>query len=376
MLHTPGQFSTLTQQVAEAIALNIERGVWAEQLPPERFLARSLQVSRRTLRGAIELLRRDKVLITRPGAGSHINRSGRPKTGSAARRKVVGLMMPETFDRMKPSTMVFIDELRTLLYARGLRLEVHVGHRYYSNRPASALVELTTKHPADGWILIYSNPINQRWFETRKIPVVIAGTAHEKVDLPDVDVDMVAACRHAANLFVQKGHRRLALVVEDFHLPNEKRSEDGFLEGARLLGKDDVSTKTWCCPRSLPRIRNLAERLVRGGPDAATAVLVTNAYQYLALFSILTRMGVNVPGDLSLISRNDEHFFQFLEPEPARYTCAPQTRAKAVLSALMRAIKGEQLPKRHFWLVPDFMAGATVAGPKSSGTILEPKRKV
>jgi DNA-binding LacI/PurR family transcriptional regulator len=366
MLSAPGRFSTLTQQVADAIAVNIRRGVWADQLPPERYLARSLQVSRRTLRSAIEILRKEKVLLTMPGLGSHITRASRPRTGSPARRKVVGLMMPEAFDHMKPSTMVFIDELRTLLYAKGLRLEVHVGHRYYSNRPSSALVELTAKHPADGWILIYSNPINQSWFKAQKIPAVIAGTAHEKVDLPDVDVDMFAACRHAANLFIQKGHRRLALVVEDPHLPNEKKSEDGFLEGARLLGKTEVITRTWRCPGGLPRIRNLAERLVSRGPDAASAVLVTNAYQYLALFSILTRMGVKVPGDISLISRNDEHFFQFLEPEPARYTCAPQTRARAVLSALMRAIQGEHLPARHFWLVPDFITGATVAAPRSS----------
>lgn len=373
MLSAPGQFSTLTQQVANAIASNIERGVWTDQLPPERYLARSLQVSRRTLRSAIEILRSEKVLLTMPGLGSQITRASRPRAGRSARRKVVGLMMPESFAHMKPSTMVFIDELRTLLYTRGFQLEVHVGHRYYSNRPSSALVELTSKHPADGWILIYSNPINQGWFKAQKIPVVIAGTAHEKIDLPDVDVDMFAACRHAANLFIQKGHRRLALVVEDIDLPNEKKSENGFLEGARLLGKADVTTKTWRCPVGLQRIRNLAERLVRGGPDSASAVLVTNAHQYLALFSILTRMGVKIPGDISLISRNDEHFFQFLEPEPARYTCAPQTRAKAVLSALMRTIQGEHLPKRHFWLVPDFISGATVAAAKDSGPVMESK---
>lgn len=362
MLNAPGRFFTLAQQVADAITRNIEDGTWAERLPPERYLARSLQVSRRTLRSAIEILRKEKVLFTKAGLGSHIAGSRRVKTGGPSRRMVVGLLMPETFDHMKPSTMVFIDELRTLFYGKGFRLEVQVGHRYYSNRPAAALTELTTRHPADGWILVYSNPSNQSWFKAQKIPVVIAGTASEKLDLPDVDLDMFAACRHAANLFVQKGHRRLALVIEDPHLPNEKRSEEGFCEGARLLGEARVRTKTWRCPSELPRIRQLAERLIRG-PDAASAVLVTNAYQYLALFSVLTRMGVKVPGDISLISRNDEHFFQFLEPEPARYTCAPRTRAKAVRSALLRAIEGEHLPKRHFWLVPDFIAGATVTAP-------------
>lgn len=375
MLNAPGQFSTLAQQVADAIAQNIERGSWTEQLPPERYLARSLQVGRRTLRAAIEILRKEKVLSTVPGLGSRIIRSRQSKTGSSTRRKVVGLLMPESFDHMKPSTMVFIDELRTLFYAKGFSLEVHVGHRYYSNRPSLALTELTTRHPADGWILVYSNLINQSWFKAQNIPVVIAGMAHETLGLPDVDLDMFAVCRHAANLFVQKGHRRLALIIEDPHLPNEKKSEDGFLEGARLLGKIEVRTKTWHCPSELPRLHRLAERLIRG-PDAASAVLVTNAYQYLALFSVLVRRGVKVPGDLSLISRNDEHFFQFLDPEPARYTCAPQTRAKAVRSALLRAIQGEHLPKRHFWLVPDFIAGATVAAPKSSGSILEPRRKV
>lgn len=370
MLNAPGQFSSLAQQVAKVIGQNIERGIWAEQLPPERYLAQSLQISRRTLRSAIEILRKDNVILTMPGLGSQITPSNRPKTDRPTRRQIIGLMMPESFDHMKPSTMVFIDELRTLLYAKGLRLEVHVGRRYYSNRPAAALTELTTKHPADGWILVYSNLTNQSWFKAQEIPTVIAGTTHEQVDLPDVDVDMVAACRHAANLLVQKGHRRLALVVEDPHLPNEKRSEDGFMEGAHLLGKPNVCTKTWRCPAELHRVRNLAERLVRG-PDAASAVLVTNAYQYLALYSVLTRMGVSVPGDLSLISRNDERFFQFLEPEPTRYTCAPQTRAKAVRAALIRVIKGEHLPKRHFWLVPDFIAGATVAAPRG-GPNMEP----
>lgn len=363
MLTAPDQFSTLAQQVTKAIVQNIERGTWVKELPPERYLAQNLQVSRRTLRSAIHILRKQKVLLTTPGLGSRIASLGRPKPERTARHKVIGLMMPESFDHMKPSTMVFIDKLRTLFYAKGFRLEVHVGHRYYSNRPSSALAELTTKYPADGWILVYSNSINQSWFKARRIPTVIAGTAHENVDLPDVDVDMIAACRHAANLLVQKGHRRLALIFEDPHLPNERKSEEGFREGARLLGKTEVSIKIWRYPGDMQRVRHLAARLIRG-PEAVSAVLVTNAYQYLALFSVLTRMGVRIPQDLSLISRNDEHFFQFLEPEPARYTCGPQTRAKAVLSVLLRAIQGEQLPKRHFWLVPDFITGATVAAPR------------
>lgn len=373
MLTTPDQFSSLAQQVANAIAQNIEHGAWAEQLPPERYLAKHLQVSRRTLRCAIQILRKQKILLTTPGLGSRITTQNRPKPDNSTHAQIIGLMMPESFDHMKPSTMVFIDELRTLFYAKGYRLEVHIGLRYYSNRPAAALHELTTKYPADGWILIYSNPINQNWFKAQKIPVIIAGTAHEKVDLPDVDLDMFAACRHAANFLVQKGHRNLALVIEDPDLPNEKRSSEGFAEGAHLLGRSDVRIQVCRCPTDLKRVRNLAERLIKG-PEAVTAVLVTNAYQYLALFSVLTQMGIKAPKDISLISRNDEHFFHFLEPEPTRYTCAPQVRAKAVLTAMRRAIQGEQLPKRRFWLVPDFIAGSTVGAPPTSGPILEPKR--
>jgi DNA-binding LacI/PurR family transcriptional regulator len=364
MLPASNQFSTLAPQVAKAIASNIERGVWTEQLPPERFLARSLQVSRRTLRSAIQILRKEKLILTTPGSGSRIATPSRPMAGGdATRRNVIGLMLPESLDHLKPSTLVLVDELRTLLYQKGFRLEVHVGQRYYSNRPSAALTELTTKHPADGWILIFSNPVNQTWFKEKKLPVVIAGTAHDNLDLPDVDIDMFAACRHAANLLVQKGHRSVALLTEDSRLPGEHKSVDGFLEGTRLLGKSEVRTKVWRWPGSLQRLRPLAERLVRG-PEAATAVIVNNAHQYLALFSVLTRMGIVVPRDLSLISRNDEYFFQFLEPEPTRYTCGPQARAKAVVSALTRVIQGEQVLERHFWLVPDFIAGATVAPPK------------
>lgn len=360
MLNSKDQFSTLTQQVAQLIAKDIRRGVWKEQLPPERYLASTMQVSRRTLRGAIVILRKQKVILTTPSYGSKITKRPRLQSTTLPQRKVIGLMLPESLDHLKSSTMVFIDELRALLYANSFRLEVHVGHRYYSNRPAAALTELTAKFPSEGWILAYSNPINQRWFQSQGISAIIAGTAHENVELPDVDIDMVAACRHAANLLVQRGHRRLGLVIEDPRLPGDKKSADGFQEGAQLLGKTEVTTKICQCPPDMTGIRHLVARLIKG-PEAVSALVITNAYQYLAIFSILSRMGIKIPRQISLISRNDEPFCQFLDPEPTRYTCAPQTRAKAVYFALMRTIQGEQLPKRHFLLLPDFIQGATVA---------------
>src|SRR4051795_12939798 len=62
------------EQIAERLAQDIRSGLLApgERLPSERELARALEVSRASVRGAIGALQVQGVVETRPGAGTFV----------------------------------------------------------------------------------------------------------------------------------------------------------------------------------------------------------------------------------------------------------------------------------------------------------------
>src|ERR687883_317039 len=62
------------EQIAERLAADIRSGLLApgERLPSERELARSLEVSRASVREAIAALQVQGVVETRPGAGTFV----------------------------------------------------------------------------------------------------------------------------------------------------------------------------------------------------------------------------------------------------------------------------------------------------------------
>src|SRR6201995_1046488 len=71
------------EQVAERLAADIRSGLYApgERLPSERELARSLDVSRASVREAIAALQVQGLGETRPGAGTFV--SAQPPAGDA-----------------------------------------------------------------------------------------------------------------------------------------------------------------------------------------------------------------------------------------------------------------------------------------------------
>jgi DNA-binding LacI/PurR family transcriptional regulator len=358
MSRQPPSYARLPQQVADSIQSEILRGTWTEILPGERQLAKSLQVSRRTVRAAIEILRRRKILGTVHGLGTSVlaRRSAR-----AVRNPwpTIGLLLPEDIGQLRPQTAVFIDHLRSFLYARGLRLDTHAGQHFFSKRPAIALKKLVGQFPHTAWILALSTEANQKWFRDQSLPVVVVGTPHQGIDLPHVDIDMGAVGRHASGHLLRKGHRHIALFIEDTDNAGDRETEKGFLEGVRGFRHSAARVSVIRHEGSLESIRRKIERLKPG--RCPTALFISNPYHYLATASLLAQKGIRVPADISLLCRDDDLFLSFLATKPSRYVCDAQTRAKITFSTLMRVLEGRRGATPSTRMLPDFVEGASIA---------------
>ncbi len=94
---------------------------------------------------------------------------------------------------------------------------------------------------------------------------------------------------------------------------------------------------------------------------APAALLVANAYHYLAVVSQLAQLGRLAPRDFSIISRDEDPFLSLLAPEPARYMASPRALAKSLLQPVLELLESGSVGQRSVRLMPQFVRGASIA---------------
>jgi LacI family transcriptional regulator len=352
------QRHSLVGQTVAFLDAQIAAGQWGEWLPPERSLCETLQVSRSTLRRALAQMRRDGRVRSEHGAGNRILRETKPRR-SRLRSHDVALLAPEPLERLRPTQALWIDELRAMLSEHGVRLHVFHGAQYFRTDPAAALEKLVRQNPHGCWVLALASASCQRWFARRGTPCVIAGSCHEGIDLPSRDLDHRAMCRHAAGVLLSAGHQRLAFLAQKTRLAGDIESEAGFLEGVNHSPRAGAAAQVCHHDATTAGIAIALRRLLAQRP-APTALLVANAYHYLAVVSRLAQLGRLAPRDFSIISRDDDLFLAFLAPAPARYVATPQAFAKSLLRPVMELLEHGTVSQRAARLMPAFIRGETV----------------
>ncbi len=354
-----GTYQSLPAQVASRIAKEIAEKKWVDWLPGERAIAETLQVSRKTVRKAIGILQHDGVIRTAQGLGHEIitrapgKKRGRPDIA-------VGLLAPDSLEQLRPFTALWVDALRSLLIEKGCRLTTFSGHRYFTQRPEKSLARLVNQNPQDCWILAHSNERVQKWFQDEQVSCVIAGSSHQDLDLPSVDLDYFAVCRHAVGAMLRHGHRRIGLLTKISQRAGDLESEAGFSAGTRQPSYSNIVPHIIRHDGTVPGVNRMLARMF-DLPSPPTALLIVNPVYYLTAVTFLAGRGLRVPRDVSLISREDDTFLSYINPAPARYTCQPRTFAKRLMQPLLLQLRGEKLPHTSFRIESKYVPGPSLA---------------
>lgn len=345
---------SLMVQAAGWIRSEIERGAWGEWLPGERVLAEKLQISRNTLRTAIQQLIEAGLIRAEHGLGNRV--LAKPAKAAPPRERIVGLLTPDPLEQLRPTQTLWIDQLRVLLVQHDCRLDVVQGQHYFRGRPGKALKKLTDQHPYSCWILMRASETAQAWFQRNAVPSVVAGSTWPQIDLPCVDVDHGALCRHAAGALLRAGHRSIALIAERTHRAGDAESEMGFVEGVRSSPHTDAEALVAWHEPSVESVCSALRRLMRF-QRPPTALLVANPFFYLTVTSRLAKMGWRIPENISVISRDEDAFLSFLIPCPARYAVPAHVFAKKLLKPVIELLEGEPLSVRKVRIMPEFLPG-------------------
>mgnify|MGYP001595865554 CR=1 FL=1 len=200
----------------------------------------------------------------------------------------------------------------------------------------------------------------QQWFLTHSIPTLVIGSCHASVRLPSLDFDYRSVCRHAAGVFLSKGHRRIALIVPDLGLAGDLASEQGFLEAAGPHGRGGDARL------AVVRHNGTASDLYRmldplfDSPEPPTALVVAKPNHVLRVVFYLLRRGLSVPGKVSLISRDQDSLFSDDSTPIAHYRFDDKVYSHRLVRLILKLASTGHLPTEPNLICPRFFAGSTV----------------
>lgn len=353
MSHLPHRRSLATQ-LGEILRKEMEDGRWGQWLPEERKLARMFQVSRFTLRRALSLLREQGLLETRHGIGTRITVRRTP----ARRRRTnasIGVLIPRALEEFRYFITLVVDDLKTLLFDRGLQLMIHVHPQVQARRPTHLLEKLVRQQKHSCWMLMACGPDTQQWFSRNGIPAVVSGTCDAALGLPFVCLDNHALGRHAALTLLQHGHRQSGAILS--------RSNPGLRSGLDSVVGANVSdgTRMTVCEvdDNAPAVARAVDRLL-ALPQRPSALFLAESSFYLAAFSRLAQLGLRVPQDMSLVCRDDEPYLASLLPTPVRYSKNPHLYAKLLAVHVGKLLDQEPVTQHGTFMMPEFLPGESL----------------
>lgn len=345
------QRSSLVAETVNVLRQAIQSGMWREHLPGERTLCGMWKISRPTLRAALEVMQRDKLVEVGHGKRTRVLAKATP---TKSRTLTVGLLSPEPLHAMPPFVLLWVDELRGQLAAAGHLLHVQVGRAGFGNKnPARALESLVGGTPTAAWVLYQTTEVMQRWFAEHRVPCVVVGSLFPDMDLPAVDRDYRAVCRHAVGLLANRGHRDIALLIHRQRFGGDLESEHGFEEG---LADARSRTITGTILRHDGSSEGICTQLdaMLAMKKRPTALLIARSGFALTALTHLLRRGVKIPGDMALLCRDDDSFLDHVVPRMARYAVDPGAFAKQVFRMVMGLVQEGQLTRTDVKVMPDF----------------------
>ena len=316
MIQIPKRIS-LISETAWILRDGINKGFWKETLPGERELSDQLQVSRPTLRAALSLLQKDGMIRAVHGKRRLIFPVEEPP--HLPQRRKIGLITHAPISQVSQMTFQLMMEVRHHLHQGGFDSEVFFAPSQDFRKCRAKLENFIEKHSVCCCLLMLSSEEEQKWIYDRGIPALVLGSSYPSAELPSLDVDYYSVCRHAAGIFLGRGHRRLALIRSDNRIAGDRTSVEGFMDGIAQSPHAEAHC-TVIRHRGMPTdLNRQLDLLLDSGEPRPTGIFTCRPLETLVVIMHLQKRGISIPEDISIIARDRDLFFDCLEPKIAHY---------------------------------------------------------
>ncbi len=222
--------------------------------------------------------------------------------GLASRRsRIIALTFPGIENSLGSTVMEFVTSAAEAARSRGYHLVVWP----YAPSRAGEMSEMSRDGLTDGVIVmeVRRDDPRVRVLDAAGVPLTMIGRTDDAGDSRSVDIDFDATTEDAVRHLVELGHRNIALLnhsaaSRDNGYGPTLRAHSGFDKAMRRRGLDPVTI--WCAETPAAG-RVAAAELLQDHP-ALTAIVAMNENAVIGAVTEITRSGMTVPQDFSVLS--------------------------------------------------------------------------
>ncbi|MBF0795418.1 GntR family transcriptional regulator [Mammaliicoccus lentus] len=298
---------------------------YGKTIPSEKKLQEQYNVSRYTIRQAIDLLVQDGYIIKKKGLGSIVSDNYLKKTNHDTSTKKIGVIVTYLSDYIFPSIIRGIEKI---LGANGYSLilastnNTHAGER--------RCLEMMIEQGVQGLIVepTKSNVFNPNLsfyslLKSKEIPVLMINACYEELNIPYISIDDTKSGFLATSYLLDEGHDDIVLITKIDDMQGKFRMK-GYIEafedkGAIFKGENIFTYTTETKDKVLDLIINeLLNHEIN--PTAFVCYNDDIAYSFIKR---LKENGKCVPDDYSVVGEDNSILSQ-LEDISLTTTSHPQ----------------------------------------------------
>ena len=320
-----------------------------DKISSENVLAREYDISRQTVRKAIDILRNEGFLYAEHGRGTFC--CDTVKQGESSGN--VAVVMTFLSNYIFPNILQGIDET---LEEEGYSILLKSTHNYRKYE-AKCLEELVKKN-IDGLIIepsktqiAYKNRGVFSMLDRYNIPYVfMQGVYHGMEDVPYVILDDEKGGYQITKHLIELGHTRIAGIFKADDRQGLLR-HNGYVRALKEAGIwYDPSLIIWFHTedaRALPR-ETIAELVDREQIDA---IVCYNDMTAITVINVLEEKGLSVPGDISVTGFDDSDFAGNFKVPLTTMRHPQRGLGETAAELLVKLMKGEKLSEDKLHIV-------------------------
>ncbi|GAB3803242.1 LacI family DNA-binding transcriptional regulator [Micromonospora zhanjiangensis] len=262
------------------------------------------------------------------------------RTLSGARVDTVGLAVarPARTLGLEPFFMGFVSGIEGLLAGRsvGLLLQVVPDHQ----AEVAAYRRWWAGRRVDGVIVIDLFDTDPRIPALRELglPFVVVGDSREDTGVTCVWSDETAAMAQVMDYLAALGHRRIARVCGVPAFRHTAQRTAAFRAAADRLGLGEVLTQGDYTGEDSARATRLL--LARSDRDRPTAIVYDSDVMAVAGLGVAAEMGIDVPGQLSVVSWDDSTLCRLTHPPLTALTRDASGYGRHAATRLLAVVEG------------------------------------
>lgn len=336
------KYVRLANILREQIRSNIQ--TVDKKLPTEAVLAKRYGVSRQTVRQALSLLKSEGIILTRQGSGAYILRSG-DKNSS----KKIAILVSSDSDYIYPD---LISTLKASFKRGGYSVRVMVtddnivterNHlQDILTEDFAGLICEPVKNAYPGANIDLFEKIRDR--DTRIL--FMGGSYFNFPDFPKVKSDDVYGGYLAFRTLIKKGHKSVACLFNRDAMAGVERYQGVLMAANDFNAKISDDMCTWYTSddlRELRRNRNnvFLTDFLRKQANKVSAVICMNDEIAYFLIKHAKTLGIDVPGDISVISFDNSYLSVFDDMNITTVAHNAHEPAKSAASGLIKILNGQ-----------------------------------